>query len=302
MASSEAQSTNHGPGSDDDKSNATRLERGEILYFPNCPFALPRGADLQFLLDQRVAGSGKHILYQPSMAEIHYRATNTGGRTAQLIDILDQFRRNALDWLGSDLTSYAPGWQVNSMTVRPEEEATRSLRFSQREDLLHIDPFPDGPSRGRRLLRLFVNLNPTEPRVWATSDGLARLLERFGAEVGTPAPEDTSWAWQVRQGVLGLLDARQRGRSAADEFLLRLEGHLKSNDRFQEKGPKRFWHFAPGSAWLAMTDALSHAVLRGRHALEMSLFIDPATLSLPELAPVRIVEQYGVRAEKRRAA
>lgn len=296
MASSEPSSTN------ENKPLADRLENSEIVCFPICPFALPAGADLQFLLDQRVGGSARHIVYEPASAEIHHAACSERTDLARLADLMEEFRRQATGWLGGILGSYAPAWQLGTATLRPEEEATRRLRFSQREDLLHIDPFPDGASRGRRLLRLFVNLNPTEPRVWATSDGLVRLLERFGDELGTPFQEHSSWAWQVRQGVLGLLDARQRGRSAADEFLVRLEGFLKANDHFQERGPKRFWHFAPGSAWLAMTDGLSHAVLRGRHALEMSLFIDPVTLALPELAPTRIVEQYGTRAEKRRAA
>ena len=35
------------------------------------------------------------------------------------------------------------------------------------------------------------------------------------------------------------------------------------------------------SAWLAMTDACSHSVLRGRYALEHSYFVAPANLALP---------------------
>jgi hypothetical protein len=302
MASSEPYATSNDPGSSVSKPLTARLEQGEIVYFPTRPFKLPVGADMQCLLEQRVGGSGRHIIFDPKTAEIHYRASSDRDGALRLAKALGEFQWQALDWLGGILPGYASAWQVGTISLRPEEEATRRLRFSQREDLLHIDPFPDGASRGRRLLRLFVNLNPNEPRVWATSDGLARLLDRFGEKIGAPVGEDSSWAWQVRQGVLGLLDARQRGRSAADEFLLRLEGCLKANDWFQEKGPKRFWHFAPGSAWLTMTDGLSHAVLRGRHALEMSLFIDPMTLVVPELAPARIVEQYGLRAEKRRAA
>lgn len=302
MASSEPHATELDSGTADSKPLADRLERGEIVYFSSCPVALPENAQRQFLLEQRVSGSARHILYDPQSTEVHHLAGNEPAQQTKLADFFGAYQRQATDWLGGILPRYARAWEASSLTLRPEEEATRRLRFSQREDLLHIDPFPDGASRGRRLLRLFVNLNPTESRVWATSDGLARLLERFGAEVGTPVQEHPSWAWQVRQGVLGLLDARQRGRSIADEFVARLDAYLKANDHFQERGPKRFWHFAPGSAWLVMTDSLSHAVLRGRHALEMSLFIDPATLALPELAPSRIVEKYASQAVKRRAA
>ena len=31
-------------------------------------------------------------------------------------------------------------------------------------------------------------------------------------------------------------------------FMLRMHNFLKANQEFQKKGPKQFWHFAPGSA------------------------------------------------------
>jgi hypothetical protein len=303
MASIEPRSTIHDPVSDETRPLPIRLEQGEIVYFPSCPFALPNPSELQFLLEQRVAGStGKHIVYNPLTVQAFHASCTDEVAAERLACILAAHSRQATTWLSGLLKDYSKAWQIGSTTLRPEEEATRRLRFSQREDLLHIDPFPDGASHGRRFLRLFVNLNPAEPRVWATSDGLARLLERFGDAVGLPTPEHSSWAWQVRQGMLRLLDARQRGLSATDEFLLRFQASLKANDHFQERGPKRFWHFAPGSAWLVMTDSLSHAVLRGRHALEMSFFVDPATLVCPELAPGRVIELYREQKENRRAA
>ena len=288
---------------DPSKPLPVRLEQGEIVYFPNCPFALPNQTELQFLLEQRVAGTaGNHIVYDPVSLEVHHAAGADRVATAQLADILGSHARWAAAWMTELLPRYAKAWQIGPTTLRPEEEATRRLRFSQREDLLHVDAFPEGGSRGRRLLRLFVNMNPAEPRVWATSDRLARLLERFGDTVGLPAQEQSSWTWQVRQGVMQLFDSRQRGRTATDDFRLRLTAFLKANDHFQEKGPKRFWHFAPGSAWLVMTDGLSHAVLRGRHALEMSCFIEPSTLACPELEPSRVIEGYRRQAGIRRAA
>jgi 3-deoxy-D-manno-oct-2-ulosonic acid (Kdo) hydroxylase len=301
MAASESRSTSL--GNDECKPLPVRLEQGEIVCFPKCPFALPNQTEMQFLLEQRVLGSaGNHIVYDPVSSEVHHAASADRAATAQLAEILKAHTRRATAWLAELLPRYAKAWQVGSSTLRPEEEATRRLRFSQREDLLHVDPFPEGGSRGRRLLRLFVNLNPVEPRVWATSEGLGRLLERFGETVGLPAHEQSSWTWQVRQGVMQLLDSRQRGRTATDDFRLRLATFLKANDHFQEKGPKRFWHFAQGSAWLVMTDGLSHAVLRGRHASEMSFFIEPSTLACPELEPSRVIELYGKKAGVRRAA
>src|SRR5207245_10467332 len=80
-------------------------------------------------------------------------------------------------------------------------------------------------------------------------------------------------------------------RSLYDSFMLRFHDYLKANDEFQEHGPKRFWSFAPGSAWLVFTDVASHAALRGRFALEHSYFVAPETLSLPELSPPALLER-----------
>ncbi len=203
MASVEPRSTIHDPVFDETRPLPIRLEQGEIVYFPSCPFELPTHSDMEFLLEQHVAGSaGKNIVYDPLAMQVHHASCTERLASQRLAGILAAHSRQATTWLSGLLNDYSKAWQIGSTTLRPEEEATRRLRFSQREDLLHIDSFPEGASRGRRFLRLFVNLNPAEPRVWATSDGLARLLERYGDAVGLPTPEHASWAWQVRQGML----------------------------------------------------------------------------------------------------
>jgi hypothetical protein len=73
--------------------------------------------------------------------------------------------------------------------------------------------------------------------------------------------------------------------------MLRLHDYLKANEEFQERGPKQFWKFPPGSAWLAITDTCSHAVLRGRFALEHSYFLAPESLALPDESPPAILER-----------
>jgi hypothetical protein len=71
----------------------------------------------------------------------------------------------------------------------------------------------------------------------------------------------------------------------------RFQNFLKGHDNFQERTIKRLWSFPPGCLWLAMTDTLSHAVLRGRWALEHSYFVAPATLTEPASAPAWILAQ-----------
>jgi hypothetical protein len=131
---------------------------------------------------------------------------------------------------------------VNCPSVfRPEEEANRKLRLTARNDLLQVDAFPSRPTGGARILRVFANVNLTEPRAWMTAAPFSELLARLRV-------------------------------------------------------------FPPGSAWVVMTDTASHAVLRGRFALEHSYFVALDALALPEESPAALlVRQCGVQVLPRAA-
>src|SRR5262249_54559782 len=167
-------------------------------------------------------------------------------------------------------------------------------------DLLHVDAFPSRPTNGYRILRLFVNVNPTEPRVWMTSEPFTRLLERYGQAARLPGEPTWSQVWQ--RGIIGLFDPPRRRRTPYDEFMLRFHDFLKANDEFQENCFKRYWNFEPGCAWMAMTDTCSHAALRGRFALEHSYFIAPEALALPNESPAALLARASGRVVLNRAA
>jgi hypothetical protein len=269
-----------------------RLERGGIEYFPVCPFQLPEGEDRLFLLEQRLAGRvHKNISYDPHTGKAGGFARTSTAQAEHLRFLLASFARQATGWLARTLPHYARAWRLDRVSFRPEEEATRRLRLKARNDLLHIDAFPSRPTHGYRILRLFVNINLSEPRIWATSEPFGKLLERFGTQVGLPMGQASSWAGQVGRQILRLVRPGRPQRSRYDTFMLRFHDFLKANEEFQEHGPKRFWSFAPGSAWLVFTDVTSHAGLRGRFALEHSYFIAPQTLALPDESPPVLLER-----------
>jgi len=269
---------------------AERLEAGEILRFLPCPAALPDGEDRQLLLGQRLQpGQGKYIRFIPSSRQLQGRVADTSQQTNRLGELFRAFSQNVTRWLGGLLPHYASAWKPDQVTWRTEEEATRRLHLLNRNDLLHIDVFPNRPTNGARILRLFVNLHPTDPRVWATSDSFRVLLERFGAAVGMPN-RNTAWPWKWGQGLLSLIKPGDE-RGEYDRFMLRLHQFLKSNEEYQERALLRLCHFQPGEAWLAFTDGVSHAELRGQFALEHSFFVPLNVLSRPELAPASLLQQ-----------
>ena len=278
-----------------------RLERNELIFFPACPFALPDGQDRAFLAAQEVGPyQHKNVSYDPATGTVSGFRRRDVEQANRLRRILADFSARATAWLAGELPEYAAAWQLDRATLRPEEEATRSLRQTARNDLLHVAAFPTRPSGGRRLLRLYVNINPDEERVWVTSEPFERLLARYALNHRIPARSRDEWSRPVT-GWRRLWDGGWSGRSAYDAFMLRLHHFLKSDDTFQERSPKRYWHFPPGSAWLLFADGFAHAELRGRLALEHSYFVPQAALALPEESPLALLERAGRAREGRRA-
>jgi hypothetical protein len=273
------------------KALAARLERGEIESFVPCPFPLPAAEDLAFLRAQHARGSmHKDISYDPG------RQVTTGVRCESPADLgrlcrtLRAFAEQAATWLAATLPGYAQAWVADRVTFRSEEEATRKLRRTARNDLLHFDAFPSRPTRGWRILRLYVNVNPTDARVWATSATFTQVFARYGTAVGLPTHSAGGWARWLKQGMLSLFQPGAAERTPYDTYMLRLHHFLKTCDDFQERSPRRLRHFPAGCAWLVFTDALSHAELRGQHALEHSFFIPPHVLALPGESPLALIE------------
>ncbi len=297
MAASPTQSAAPGSGLEE------RLERGEVIHYPVCPFPLPRGDDHHFLLQQRLASRAhKNISFDPRTGKAAGFRRTAPEQAERLRRLFVDYSRNVTAWLARTLPRYAAGWRLDQVSFRPEEEATRKLRLKARNDLLHVDAFPSRPTNGWRILRVFANVNLMEPRIWVTSDPFGKLLARFADQVGLPTGTGLDLLGQLRAGVLRLCRPGRPRRSVYDAFMLRFHDFLKSNDDFQERGPKRYWTFAPGCAWMCLTDTTSHAALRGRYALEHSYFLEPQTLALPDESPAALLEHACGRPVLRRAA
>ena len=160
------------------ETDAVRLERGEVLTLDRCPFPLPSANDLAFLRSPEIREKTYHdIQFDPTTRGLSGIGTISVNDRQRMVSILADFSYEITHWLTSTFPFYATDLILDQATVRVHEEATRSLRHSGRNDLLHIDSFPARPTGGRRALRIYVNFNEMEDRVWAIGETFPALLD-----------------------------------------------------------------------------------------------------------------------------
>jgi hypothetical protein len=276
------------------------LEKGNILFFPKTPFPFPK-EEIDFLLNQRQSGSKsrKNIAYKPQIDKVTNHAAATAEEMECLRMVLCSFSTKATQFLSQILSPYATRWKLDYASFRPFQEKGRNLRLRARNDLLHVDAFPTRPMHGSRILRFFINLNPTEGRRWMTSMPFADLAQKFaGSDLLFPKSNVYSLGQRLKRKMTGMLASaglKITLRSPYDLFMLRMHNFLKENVDFQKNCPKFHWEFPPGSCWAVFTDQVSHAALSGQYALEQTFLVPNKALLYPDQSPVSILERLSNR-------
>jgi 3-deoxy-D-manno-oct-2-ulosonic acid (Kdo) hydroxylase len=277
------------------------LEVNDLLQFSDCPFPFPPADQLEYLRRQEPAAFGhKDVSYDPETDRVTGLRISQPPDAERLTKILARFSATATTWLRNAFPAYAAGLSRDRVTLRTAEEATRNLRLTARNDLLHIDNFPTRPAHGRRILRLAINIHPSDPQVWATSERFPQLLARFAERHRIPTRSAVDWT-ATSQPVVRLFTGGRIGRSGYDAWMLRLHHYLKQDEAFQAQAARRVWTFPPGSMWALFADGVAHAHLRGRHVLEHSFFIPVEALFFPAHSPLQLLAATGNGEFTRRA-
>jgi hypothetical protein len=281
--------------------SADALEQGELAVFAECPFSLPPAGQLEFLRRQPTAGFGhKDVSFDPVRGRLGVHRGMHPSEARRLSDVLSDFSCAATAWMKARFPAYASQIVADRATLRTEEEATRALRLTARNDLLHVDNFPTRATNGRRILRLFVNISTTDPHVWATSERFPQLLVRIAARHRVPTRTREEWTAPT-PSVARLFTRRRGSGSAYDAWMLRLHHFLKEDEAFQALAARKMWTFPPRSMWLLFSDAVAHGMLRGRFALDHSFFVPQECLTRPADSPLAMLERAGNGSTSRRA-
>ncbi|HEY2446946.1 MAG TPA: Kdo hydroxylase family protein [Rhizomicrobium sp.] len=257
------------------------LESGRVLFFPDLVFPLRDGERVLFS-PQISDGKSKNISLKPSG---EMGGTTCPGEQAQLLkDMMERFARTASQFLGSLIPAYAHRLERAPTSYRPVEIAGRPQSAIHDDTRLHVDAFPSRPMRGRRILRLFSNINPAgAPRVWHVGEPFEEVAQRFlpGTRAGSRAQ---SW-------MMGALGITKGTRSPYDWLMLGLHDRAKLDDDYQRSSPQSEIPFPAGSAWICFTDQVMHAALAGQYVLEQTFHLDVDAMAAPSRAPLRVLER-----------
>jgi hypothetical protein len=275
-----------------------QLEAGKILYFPGVPFDFSQ-AQREALLTKRQSKLKfhKNISYRPKTGELRGFSSDVKEDVQELKGIVQQYSRVAAEFVARLLPAYAGKLELDYASFRPIEEQGRDLALHKRNDLLHVDSFPNRPTGGGRILRCFTNIHPTQTRNWMTAaEDFPTLAKRHARQAGLkkiarfssqPVVKLGRRAQAVFRGMTGHPGMPTTGY---DQFMLTFHDWMKENEGFQKSVTKAYDNFPPGSTWLVYTDSVPHAVLSGQFAIEQTFIVPVRAMVTPEVAPVKVLE------------
>jgi hypothetical protein len=122
--------------------------------------------------------------------------------------------------------------------------------------------------------------------VWISKGPFAELLQQHGAEAGVlggkldPGVAERALTAALRAARGAFPMARVVDSSPYDRRMRRFHNWMKDTPSFQAPPHERF-SFAPFTAWMVLTDGVSHACVSGQHALVDTFLIPLGNCKLP---------------------
>ena len=260
----------------------TTLEQGQIILFPELPFRLTAN-ELKFLSPDYAHPKAKNISFNP--ATQHVRCARCDAEDYQnLKNMLVRFAHSADGLMRKLFPSYAAALQTGRTSYRPVEIAGRVSSYRKDDTRLHVDAFPATPNQGKRILRVFTNINPLDgARVWRVGEPFTAVAKRFVPTV--------SKQWTGKAALLNLLQLTKSMRTEYDHLMLQIHDRMKANVKYQRSAPQQEVHFTPGNTWIVQTDQVSHAAMAGQFVLEQTFYLPVQAMANPDLSPLRTLEK-----------
>lgn len=260
----------------------SQLEAGNILYFPQLAFKL-NTEEHTFLTPDYADPQAKNISYLASQNKLWGVQRLSDQQRLELKAMLDRYTWLAYGLIKNLLPRYLPDLNVARTSYRPLEVSQRKISPRKDDKRLHVDAFPSAPNQGKRILRVFSNINPHGlDRVWRIGEPFEQVAKRFLPRLKSPLPGSAS--------CLRLLRITKSYRTLYDHYMLQLHDTMKADDAYQQQALQHEVYFPAGSTWIVQTDHVSHAAMSGQYVLEQTFHLPIGLMQEPNYSPLRILE------------
>jgi hypothetical protein len=260
----------------------TAVESGQVLLAEHLGFALLPAEHA--LLNERVSnGKAKNISFDSATGTVQGASPDEALR-APLAAMMRRFSDHATSLLGALFPPYRLHLERARTSYRPCEIAGRTSTWRKDDTRLHVDAFPSRPMGGKRILRVFSNIDPTgKPRLWRLGEPFEDMARRLFPAIRQPVPFQAS--------ILATLGITRGKRSRYDHLMLGLHDAAKASAQYQKDAPQMDIAFPAGCTWICYTDQVMHAALAGQFALEQTFYLDVSAMRAPERAPLKALER-----------
>jgi hypothetical protein len=266
----------------DQQAALSALENGQIILFPVLPFSVGPH-ERKFLTPEIADPKAKNISYNPLTQ--HLRCASCSEHDyRELKHFLVRFADSAAALVTNLLAHYTPALETGRTSFRPVEVKGRRASYRKDDTRLHVDAFSATPNHGKRILRVFTNINPEgQARVWRVGEPFATVAEQFLPKI-PPQPFGKATLLQA-------LHLTKTIRTQYDHLMLQIHNRMKASLRYQKAAEQREIHFPPGSTWIVQTDQVSHAAMAGQYVLEQTFYLPVDAMLNPQLSPLRTLEK-----------
>ena len=263
------------------------LEGGGLVLLETLAF--PLSPEEQAFADPVVlAPRSKNVSLDPRTGELGGTVLE-GAARARLAAATARYAAFSDALVARLLPAYVPALERRRTSFRPGAVDERALSPRRDDKRLHLDAFPSSPVGGKRILRVFSNVDPLgRPRLWRLGDETleqhARARLRRYPRLG------------VRARAMQALRLTRGRRTDYDQAMLRLHDGAKLDDRWQSGAAYTEARLPAGSTWIVYTDGVLHAAMRGQHAFEQTYLMPVDAMVHPERSPLRTLERLAGRA------
>jgi hypothetical protein len=253
------------------------LENGQVLHFDSLPFSLSEAE--RALLDPAITSSSrKNISLHATGARLRGLPENSPHEDLALA-LIERYALQARQWAQQLFPAYRGRLQPEPTSLRLHQAKNRSASWRRDDSRLHVDAFPSRPNQGKRILRVFMNINPQgEDRVWRVGESFDEVARRFLPRLPRPFPGS---AWLMQQ-----LRITKSRRSPYDHIMLGLHDAMKADLDYQRDCRQQSIGFKPGAGWMCFSDQATHAVMSGQFMMEQTFFLPVEHMLDPQRSPL----------------